>query len=326
MPFSYKGKEIEVYTQPIQWLDYERYTKDLALNHQLNLEMGFTGSLCYLNHNDFYDPWLLASQLVQKTGLKPLVAVNPAYHHPFIIARSVFTLSEMRKGPIALNFIAGTATSDLQQIGQQHAKEQRYQRLSEMMQVVSNYLVNKSAWTFEGDYYQIEASSFLGDVKYQPDFFVAGHSDHAKGLVEQFNANWAKSLLAHDLSENPSSTASAMGFGVYLADTAQQGKKELSELLGIDQTSKTLFRLRMANTDAQWKREQSDSLEAVKASDCYFPEAIQSPANVPFLVGNREEVAEVIRKYLLDKGIHKFIVPMVGKKGYSDLRQVLATD
>jgi len=323
MSFSYKGKEIEVYTQPIQWLDYKRYTEDLDLNHRLNLEMGFTGSLCYLNHNDYYDPWLLASQLVSKTGLKPLVAVNPAYHHPYIIARSIFTLSAMRQGPIALNFIAGTATGDLQQIGQLQAKEQRYRRLGEMIQVIRNYLEKESAWTFDGDYFKIEASSFLGDIKYQPEYFVAGHSSHAEGLVKRFSANWAKSLLADDLKDASVPVASAMGFGVYLAETAEQGKKELSELLGIDQTSKTLFRLRMANTDAQWKQEQAQSMGNETVSECYFPEAIQSPANVPFLVGNLEDVARLIKTHLLDKGIRKFIVPMVNEKSYQDFADVI---
>lgn len=326
MPFSYQGEEIEIYTQPIQWLDYKRYQEDLKLNHRLNLEMGFTGSLCYLNHNDFYDPWLLASELVHQTGLKPLVAVNPAYHHPYIIARSAFTLSELRGGPIALNFIAGTATSDLQQIGQLMDKEQRYERLGELMHLVRNYLQSSSSWTFKGKHYQIEASSFLGSVQHLPEFFVAGHSTQAENLAQSFKANWTKSLLAEDLSDGRNQKAQAMGFGVYLASSAEQAKSELSQLLGIDRTSETLFRLKMANTDAQWKQEQANGLAADDLSACYFPQAIQSAANVPFLVGTKEEVSQLVKTHLLDKGVRKFIVPMVSKKGYRDFAEVLPQD
>lgn len=323
MSFSYQGESISVYTQPIQWMDYERYKNDLALNHSMNLEMGYTGSLCYLNHNDFYDPWLLAAQLVQQTGLQPLVAVNPAYHHPYIIARSVFTLSEMRGGPIALNFIAGTATSDLQQIGELMQKEQRYERLGEMMQLVQNYLGSTEPWTFDGAHYQIEASSFLGSVQYLPEFFVAGHSAPAQKLAQRFKANWAKSLLPENINSGEGNETQALGFGVYLADTAEQAKKELSAILGIDRTSETLFRLKMANTDAQWKQEQAQSMWSGEISDCYFPQAIQSQANVPFLVGNKEEVAHIIHSRIFASGIRKLIVPMIGEKGYRDLAEVL---
>jgi len=324
MPYQYKNQPIEILTQPIQWLEFERYQQDVALNHRLNQEYDFTGSLCYLNHNDFFDPWLLASQLVQKTGKKPLVAVNPAYHHPYIIARSAFTLSEMRKGPIALNFIAGMATTDLHQIGQMLDKEARYKRLREMMQVIRNYLYKKEPWTFEGEYYQIECTSFLGDVRYKPEFFVGGHSIYAQQLVEQFETVWARSLLPNDLTESSHRPGLALGFGIHIAENAEVAKQELRQKLSLDKTGEVLFRLKMSNTDAQWKQEQAKGLDDASLHPNYFPNTIQSQVNVPFLVGAESELRQLVQRQFLDRGIRAFIIPMVDEAAYRMVRDLFS--
>ncbi|MFY0672637.1 MAG: LLM class flavin-dependent oxidoreductase [Bacteroidia bacterium] len=316
--------DVEIFTQPVQWLDYDRYQVDLELNHKMNAAHGFTGSLCYLNHNDFFDPWLLASQLVCKTGLKPLVAVNPAYHHPYIIARSVFTLSQMRNGPISLNFIAGTATTDLQQIGEMYDKKRRYERLGEMMQIVHNYLFKKEPWSFEGSYYNIECSSFLGDLASKPDFFVAGHSNDAIQLSNKFDGVWARSLLADDLIKSEKENNVALGFGLFVGENAEQAKQALSKKLGLNKSSDVLFRLKMANTDAQWKKEQSKTLDSADLPVNYFAQTIKSQVNVPFLVGTENELSSLVRKQILDRGIKKFILPVIDEIGYEMIKNVFA--
>ena len=319
MSIVFKGEKVEIYTQPIQWMEFEKYTHDLEENHRANIEFGFTGSLCYLNHHDYFDPWQLAGKQVLETQKKPLIAVNPVYHHPYIVARSVFTISQWLDGPVALNFIAGTSTNDLTQIGEMATKEQRYQRLDEFITVLKKFLGEPGSWSYNGKFYQIENASFNGQNSHMPDLFLAGHSRQAEKVNNHQQCINARSLLSSDILMNGEYRRKALGFGIYLADTSMLAKQQLSHILKIDKTSQVLHRLKMNNTDGRWKADQQNDLQSTHPNDLYFPEAIQSAANVPFLTGATAEVGTLLSQFL-SKGCRHFILPMVSSANYRHVR------
>lgn len=320
MGILFQGEPVEIYTQPIQWLDFARYSKDLEENHQANVEFGFTGSLCYLNHHDYFDPWQLAGKQVLKTGKKPLVAVNPAYHHPYIVARSIFSVSHWLGGPIALNFIAGTSINDLAQIGMMDSKENRYKRLDEFITVLKKFLSEPNTWSFEGAFYQIENASFIGENPHYPDLFVAGHSELAEQMSSAQKCTQAQSLLSAHFELEPNLKNRALGFGIKLAEDVELAKNRLIDQLKIDKMAIALSRLKKHNTDAQWKADQYKDLESNRVSEHYFPETIQSAANVPFLAGNLASVSEYLEGFLLS-GCRHFILPVIDRNGYKDIKR-----
>lgn len=321
MAIYFNGQSIEIYTQPIQWPEFDRYQQDLEVNHKANVTYGFTGSLCYLNHHDFFDPWQLAGKQVLETAKKPLVAVNPVYHHPYIVARSCFTISQWLNQPIALNFIAGTSANDMKQIGSFVEKSSRYQRLDEFMTILDHFFSSSLPLSFSGDYYQLENASFTGTMNHKPDFFVAGHSSNAIELASKHHATRAQSLLSNLLSPVGSLEGQALGFGLHLAESATVGKSELAEILNIDRASEVMFRLKMDNTDGEWKSDQRGDLKNEALPNHYFPDTIKSAANVPFITGDLKTLGDQLAKFLKAGGRH-FIIPVVSDKGYEHVRRV----
>jgi alkanesulfonate monooxygenase len=75
-------------------------------------EAGCEGILVYTD-NSLVDPWLVAQLIIQNTTrLSPLVAVQPAYMHPYAVAKMVSSLGHLYGRKIYLNMVAGGFTND----------------------------------------------------------------------------------------------------------------------------------------------------------------------------------------------------------------------
>src|SRR5687768_1959989 len=65
------------------------------------------GMLIYTD-NSLVDPWLVAQIVLQRTErLRPLVAVQPAYMHPYAAAKMVASLAHLHGRALWLNLVAG---------------------------------------------------------------------------------------------------------------------------------------------------------------------------------------------------------------------------
>src|SRR5690349_8633743 len=68
---------------------------------------GCTGILIYTD-NSIVDPWLVAQIVIENTErLCPLVAVQPAYMHPYSAAKMVTSYAYLYGRRIFLNMVAG---------------------------------------------------------------------------------------------------------------------------------------------------------------------------------------------------------------------------
>src|ERR1700686_3476792 len=76
-------------------------------------EAGCEGILIYTD-NSLVDPWLVAQIIIQNTErLCPLVAVQPAYLHPYAVAKMVSSLGHLYSRRVYLNMVAGGFKNDL---------------------------------------------------------------------------------------------------------------------------------------------------------------------------------------------------------------------
>src|SRR5689334_25073154 len=101
---------------------------------------GCEGILIYTD-NGLVDPWLIAQEMITHTQrLCPLVAVQPAYMHPYAVAKIVASLAFLHGRRIYLNMVAGGFKNDLEALNDHTPHDQRYTRLVEYTTVIMNLL------------------------------------------------------------------------------------------------------------------------------------------------------------------------------------------
>ncbi len=72
------------------------------------------------------DPWLLAGIVLERTEqISPLVAVQPAYMHPYSVAKMVTSLSFLHGRRMSLNLVAGGFRNDLIAMGDETPYDDR---------------------------------------------------------------------------------------------------------------------------------------------------------------------------------------------------------
>ncbi len=97
---------------PLSESNRSYYGRQVAEVAQWSEEAGFQGTLVYTD-NSMLDPWLVAQIVIENTRtLCPLVAVQPAYMHPYAVAKMVTSLGAMYGRGVALNRVAGGFKND----------------------------------------------------------------------------------------------------------------------------------------------------------------------------------------------------------------------
>jgi hypothetical protein len=122
--------EIRLYTTCPHSKDVEAslYAERLAEVARWGDEAGCHGIPIYTD-NGIADPWLVAQLVIQSTGnLRPLIAVQPLYIHPYAAAKMVATLAYLHGRPVDLNMVAGGFRDDLLSLGDATEHDARYDR------------------------------------------------------------------------------------------------------------------------------------------------------------------------------------------------------
>jgi alkanesulfonate monooxygenase len=89
---------------------YLRHVRDVA---RWSERAGCSGILVYTD-NSLVDPWLVSQVIVESTQeLSPLVAIQPAYMHPYAVAKVISSIGFLHQRRICLNMVAGGFKNDL---------------------------------------------------------------------------------------------------------------------------------------------------------------------------------------------------------------------
>src|SRR5438034_3094688 len=93
--------------------DREAYVQRVADVARWSERAGCKGILVY-SDNRLVDAWLVSHIIIQNTTrLCPLVAVQPAYMHPYAVAKLVASFGHLYGRRIYLNMVAGGFKNDL---------------------------------------------------------------------------------------------------------------------------------------------------------------------------------------------------------------------
>ena len=120
--------------------------------------------------------WVIA----RTRRVAPLIAIRAGYVNPTQSARMFATLDQLSQGRVAINLIAGISDRDTRADGIPDAKEVRYEKLEEEVQVMKLLWTSETPIHFEGRHYRV--SQVAEPKPYQrphPPFFLGGGSGQA---------------------------------------------------------------------------------------------------------------------------------------------------
>ena len=138
-------------SKDVEQPEYLRRLSDVA---RWSEEAGHNGILIH-SADETVDPWLVSRVILESTTtLCPVVAVQPAYMHPYTVAKMVATLGFLHGRRVCLNMLAGGFRSGLVASDGESPDDERYARTVEYALIVKNLLAGGPV-TFAGRYYTV---------------------------------------------------------------------------------------------------------------------------------------------------------------------------
>ena len=266
---------------------------------------GCTGILVY-SDNSLADPWLVAMQVMQATSrLRPLVALQPAYAHPFTVAQSIATLAGWFGRGVDLNLIAGGFKNDLLALGDATPHDERYARLEEYARLVVGILDAAAAgraFSAEGRWHAVDKLR-LGlpfDAAWRPRLLISGSSESGMAAARALDAVAIQyPLPADDYSGAPAADGARVGLRVGMIARASAGRawEEAEQRFPKDRRGEIAHQMAMKVSDSVWHQRLSTLPEGGPGS-AYWLRPFQSYQTFcPYLVGSFAEVAGELRRY-----------------------------
>ncbi len=274
-------------------------------------DAGCAGILVYTD-NGIVDPWLVAAHIIQNTAnLAPLVAVQPAYMHPFTAANMVATLGHLYGRRLHLNLLAGGFRNDLLALNDETPHDQRYDRTLEYGLLIKRLVAGETV-TFTGRHYHVTNLRLAAPLspELQPGLLVSGSSPaglataRALGAVAVSYPRRSADECAHHDGQ------SGLRVGVVARPLAQDAWRTARARFPPDRRGQLTQQLAMKVSDSEWHR-QLARLSAAAADDDddpYWLAPFENYASFcPYLVGSYDRVAGEIRRYI-DLGFTTFIL------------------
>lgn len=117
----------------------------------------------------------------QTTSLRYLIAHRPGFVAPTLAARKFATLDQLTGGRIAVHIITGVSDREQAGDGDFLAKDDRYRRSSEYIDIMRQSWTALARFSYEGEFYRVEdAFSQIKTVQQpHPPVFFGGSSDSA---------------------------------------------------------------------------------------------------------------------------------------------------
>ncbi|GAA3530858.1 putative alkanesulfonate monooxygenase [Aeromicrobium flavum] len=121
------------------------------------------------------DAWVVASALIpQTTRLKFLVALRPGLVNPTLLAQMASTFQRLSDNRLLLNVVVGGEPAEQLRFGDRIAKDDRYARAAEFIQVFREAFTDGGS-NFTGEYYDVEDARTRRPAPV-PEIYLGGSS------------------------------------------------------------------------------------------------------------------------------------------------------
>ena len=264
---------------------------------------GCEGILVYTD-NAIVDAWLVSQLIISATvRICPLVAVQPAYMHPYSAAKMAASLAYLHGRRLYLNIVAGGFRKDLLALGDETPHDERYDRVIEYGQIV-NALSRDEAVSFSGRYYTVRNLRMTPPVPRElaPRLMVSGSSAAGLEAAQALEAIAVKyPQRADEEAEYPrQGIASGMRVGIVTREDGEEAWRVALERFPEDRQGQITHRYAMQVSDSEWHRHLSELAElAVSEDNPYWLGPFQNYKTFcPYLVGSHERVAAELARYM----------------------------
>jgi len=303
-------RTVEVFTVFPRAKETVTYIDNLKLFTKLTEKYGFTGILLFVGNDTAIDPWLSTFTILSNSQtIKPLIAVNPVYMHPFTVARMISSIAHLFSRKLYLNFITGAAPDALKALGVTIEHDKRYERLKEYIQCVKHLISQSKPQSFQGEHYQIKHLQLNHSMskKLQPEFMIAGHSDAARAVSESVGARNIN-MLKLDLYDSIRK-GDGVHFGMIVRDKIEHAWDVANNYFKEESTGQAVLQFSMANTDSQWKQDLYESVKSNSISeDGYWLSPFENyQSDCPYMVRSSDDMTDLIVR-LVESGTSAFII------------------
>lgn len=267
-------------------------------------QAGCEGILVYTD-SGLVDPWLVAQIIIQNTQrLAPLVAVQPAYMHPYAVAKMVTTLAFLHGRRVYLNMVAGGFRNDLLALNDDTPHDRRYERLIEYTRIIQALLKDGQAVTFEGAHYivrNLKLTPALPAALY-PGFMISGSSEAGLGAARDIGAiavQYPKPAAEYEALERDRNLAMGIRVGIIAREDSAEAWRIARERFPEDRKGQLTHQLAMKVSDSVWHHQLSDvGSQAVSDENPYWLVPFENYKTFcPYLVGSYRRVAVEVARY-----------------------------
>ena len=280
------------------------YLEEVKAAARWSEELGCKGILVY-TENSFVDPWLVSQIIVESTKeLCPLVAVQPAYMHPYAVAKMVSSMAHMHGRRLYLNMVAGGYVNDLTALGDATAHDKRYARLIEYTKIIKLLSENVDPITLEGEFYSVRNLRMVPPVPAPlvPGVFVSGSSEAGLAAARELGATaikYPKPAAEYGPSDTGDCAGSGVRVGVIARASAEEAWRVAYERFPTDKKGQLAHKLAMKVSDSAWHKQLSALAAEGEVQDSpYWLVPFQNYKTFcPYLVGDYATVSDELAVY-----------------------------
>jgi len=312
--FSIPSLETFSTCSQISMVPKESYLDNVIDVAKWSEEHGCRGILVYTD-NSQADPWLVAQIIIQNTKrLAPLVAIQPAYMHPYSVAKMIATIGHLYGRRIYLNMVAGGFKNDLAALNDTTPHDKRYQRLVEYTLIIKQLVASPDPVSFSGEFYAVNNLRLTPPLPPElfPGIFVSGSSEAGWATAKAIGATAIKyPKPANQCAQELPDTGLDSGIRVGVIARAEEDEawNVARERFPEDRKGQLTHQLAMKVSDSSWHRQLSELGNTRSAEENpYWLVPFQNyKAICPFLVGSYDRVADEVARYV-DVGYRTFIL------------------
>jgi alkanesulfonate monooxygenase len=308
--------EVRVYSTTPQSKDVDaaEYASRVADVARWSEEAGCHGILVYTD-NGIVDPWLVAQRVIEATdALRPLVAVQPVYMHPYSVAKMVTSLAYLHGRAVDLNMLAGGFKNDLLALGDETEHDDRYERTTEYTQIVTGLLAGETV-TLEGRWHRVKNLKLTPPLppELTPNLTISGSSPAGQAAAEKIGALGVRypKPVEEERQEVESQPPNGVGVrvGVIARDSSDEAWRIAHERFPTDRQGELKHQLAMKVSDSHWHRDLSGREQGggAEASPYWLGPFQQGQTFCPYLVGDHATVGAELGRYI-EAGFHTFIL------------------
>lgn len=307
----------------------EQYLQNVIDVARWSEEAGCYGILVYTD-NGLVDPWLVSQIIIQQTTqLRPLVAVQPMYMHPYTVAKMVSTFGHLFGRQLFLNMVAGGFKTDLLALNDTTPHDKRYTRLVEYTEIIKALLRGHAPLTREGEFYKVDKLKLAPPLPERlfPGIFVSGSSE--EGLVsarklEAVAVKYPQPAKEYETNQVMETGLSGIRVGIIARERAREAWDVAYDRFPVDRKGQLTHQLAMKVSDSVWHKQLSTMGETPSdEADPYWLVPFQNYKTFcPYLVGDYGRVGHELARYI-DVGYRTFILDIPPNQ--EELRHIRVT-